>query len=103
MLRINQNGNWGEFWAAGKQFFRRNSGGFQRKIVLSSGQKDRRLGTLTFFKQALGNGMKWCQIINSCLASQDQAPACVARVEGLGGGCLFRVRFHQQRISSAKR
>ena len=42
-----------EFWAAGKQFFRRNPGGFQGKIVLSSGQKDRRLGMLTFFQQAL--------------------------------------------------
>jgi len=39
-----------EFWAAGKQFFRRNPGGFQGKIVPSSGQKDRRLGMLTFFK-----------------------------------------------------
>ena len=44
-----------EFWAAGKQFFRRNPGGFQGKIVPSSVQKDRRLGMLTFFKQALEN------------------------------------------------
>ena len=42
------------FWAAGKQFFRRNPGGFQGKIALSRGQKPRRLGMLTFFKQALG-------------------------------------------------
>ena len=41
------------FWAAGKQFFRRNPGGFQGKIALSRGQKPRRLGMLTFFKQAL--------------------------------------------------
>lgn len=41
------------FWAAGKQFFRRNPGGFQGKIVPSRGQKIRRLGMLTFFKQAL--------------------------------------------------
>ena len=42
------------FWAAGKQFFRRNPGGFQGKIAPSRGQKTRRLGMLTFFKQALG-------------------------------------------------
>ena len=41
------------FWAAGKQFFRRNPGGFQGKIAPSRGQKPRRLGMLTFFKQAL--------------------------------------------------
>ena len=41
------------FWAAGKQFFRRNPGGFQGKIVPSRGQKIRRLGMLTCFKQAL--------------------------------------------------
>ena len=40
--------------AAGKQFDRRNPGGFQGKIILSSGQKTRRLGLLTMFKQALG-------------------------------------------------
>ena len=43
-----------EFGAAGKQFFRRNPDGFQGKIAPSSGQKVRRLGMLTFFKQALG-------------------------------------------------
>ncbi|MFR7999279.1 MAG: hypothetical protein ACLU5L_03575 [Flavonifractor plautii] len=43
-----------EFGAAGKQFFRRNPDGFQGKIAPSSGQKARRLGMLTFFKQALG-------------------------------------------------
>ena len=43
------------FWAAGKQFFRRNPGGFQGKIAPSRGQKTRRLGMLTFFKQALGS------------------------------------------------
>ena len=42
------------FWAAGKQFFCRNPGGFQGKIAPSRGQKTRRLGMLTFFKQALG-------------------------------------------------
>ena len=42
------------FWAAGKQFFRRNPGGFQGKIAPSRGQKPRRLGMLPFFKQALG-------------------------------------------------
>ena len=42
------------FGAAGKQFFRRNPDGFQGKIAPSSGQKARRLGMLTFFKQALG-------------------------------------------------
>ena len=42
------------FWAAGKQFFRRNPGGFQGKIAPSRGQKTRRLGMLPFFKQALG-------------------------------------------------
>ena len=41
------------FWASGKQFFRRNPGGFQGKIAPSRGQKTRRLGMLTFFKQAL--------------------------------------------------
>ena len=41
------------FWAAGKQFFRRNPGGFQGKIAPSRGQKTRRLDMLTFFKQAL--------------------------------------------------
>ena len=41
------------FGAAGKQFFRRNPGGFQGKIVPSRGQKIRRLGMLTCFKQAL--------------------------------------------------
>ena len=41
------------FWAAGKQFFRRNPGGFQGKIAPSRGQKTRRLGMMTFFKQAL--------------------------------------------------
>ena len=35
------------FWAAGKQFFRRNPGGFQGKIAPSRGQKTRRLGMLT--------------------------------------------------------
>ena len=29
------------FWAAGKQFFRRNPGGFQGKIAPSGGQKTR--------------------------------------------------------------
>ena len=43
------------FWAAGKQFFRRNPGGFQGKIAPSRGQKTRRLGMLTIFKQALGS------------------------------------------------
>ena len=43
-----------EFGAAGKQFFRRNPDGFQGKIAPSSGQKARRLGMSTFFKQALG-------------------------------------------------
>ena len=43
------------FWAAGKQFFRRNPGRFQGKIAPSRGQKTRRLGMLTFFKQALVN------------------------------------------------
>lgn len=42
-----------EFWATGKQFFRRNPDGFQGKIAPSSGQKARRLSMLTFFKQAL--------------------------------------------------
>ena len=41
------------FWAAGKQFFRRNPGGLQGKIAPSRGQKTRRLGMLTYFKQAL--------------------------------------------------
>ena len=41
------------FWAAGKQFFRRNPGGLQGKIAPSRGQKTRRLGMLAFFKQAL--------------------------------------------------
>ena len=41
--------------AAGKQFFRRNPGGFQGKIAPSGGQKTRRLGMLTFFKQALAD------------------------------------------------
>ena len=41
------------FWAAGKQFFRRNPGGFQGKTAPSRGQKTRRLGMLTYFKQAL--------------------------------------------------
>ena len=41
------------FWAAGKQFFCRNPGGFQEKIVPSRGQKTRRLGMLPCFKQAL--------------------------------------------------
>ena len=41
------------FWAAGKQFFRRNPDGFQGKIAPSRGQKARRLGMLTCFKQAL--------------------------------------------------
>ena len=40
------------FWAAGKQFFRGNPDGFQGKIAPSSGQKARRLGLLTCFKQA---------------------------------------------------
>ena len=42
------------FWASGKQFFRRNPGGFQGKIAPSREQKPRWLGMLTFFKQALG-------------------------------------------------
>ena len=41
------------FWAAGKQFFRRNPDGFQGKIAPSRGQKTRRLGMLPFFKQDL--------------------------------------------------
>ena len=41
------------FCAAGKQFDRGNPGGFQGKIAPSSGQKARRLGVLTMFKQAL--------------------------------------------------
>ena len=41
------------FWASGKQFFRRNPGGLQGKIAPSRGQKTRRLGMLTCFKQAL--------------------------------------------------
>jgi len=49
-----------EFWAAGKQFFRRNPDGFQGKIAPSSGQKARRLGMLTFFKQALGIKIQKC-------------------------------------------
>ena len=44
------------FWAAGKQFFRRNPDGFQGKIAPSRGQKARRLGMLTCFKQALAKG-----------------------------------------------
>ena len=44
------------FWAAGKQFFRRNPGGFQGKTAPSRGQKTRWLGMLTFFKQALSLG-----------------------------------------------
>ena len=46
------------FWASGKQFFRRNPGGFQGKIAPSRGQKTRRLGMLTFFKQALKGILK---------------------------------------------
>ena len=42
------------FWAAGKQFFRRNPDRFQGKIAPSRGQKARQLGMLTCFKQALG-------------------------------------------------
>ena len=49
-----------EFGAAGKQFFRRNPDGFQEKIAPSSGQKARRLGMLTFFKQALGIKIQKC-------------------------------------------
>ena len=41
------------FWAAGKQFFRRNPVGFQGNIAPYRGQKPRRLGMLTCFKQAL--------------------------------------------------
>ena len=48
------------FWAAGKQFFRRNPDGFQGKIAPSSGQKARRLGMSTFFKQALGIKIQKC-------------------------------------------
>ena len=40
-------------WAAGKQFFRRNPGGFQGSIAPPSGQKARRLGMWMIFKQAL--------------------------------------------------
>ena len=53
-LKIGDVSSGEEFWAAGKQFFRRNPDGFQGKIAPSSGQKARRLGMLIFFKQALG-------------------------------------------------
>ena len=61
------------FWAAGKQFFRRNPGGFQGKIAPSRGQKTRRLGMLTFFKQALEGHRK-------CLSAAPDTPlTCPAR------------------------
>ncbi|MFQ7429492.1 MAG: hypothetical protein ACLRNV_15100, partial [Flavonifractor plautii] len=46
-LKIGDVSSGEEFWAAGKQFFRRNPDGFQGKIAPSSGQKARRLGMLT--------------------------------------------------------
>ncbi|WP_243281004.1 hypothetical protein [Flavonifractor plautii] len=59
-LKIGDVSSGEEFWAAGKQFFRRNPDGFQGKIAPSSGQKARRLGMLTFFKQALGIKIQKC-------------------------------------------
>ena len=38
------------FWAAGKQFFRRNPGGFQGKIAPSRGQKDPPVGHVDIFQ-----------------------------------------------------
>ena len=59
-LKIGDVSSGEEFWAAGKQFFRRNPDGFQGKIAPSSGQKARRLGMSTFFKQALGIKIQKC-------------------------------------------
>ena len=61
-LKIGDMSSGEEFWAAGKQFFRRNPDGFQGKIAPSRGQKARRLGMLTCFKQALRpGGGRWPQ------------------------------------------
>ncbi|MCQ4657827.1 hypothetical protein NE656_03355 [Flavonifractor plautii] len=59
-LKIGDVSSGEEFWAAGKQFLRRNPDGFQGKIAPSSGQKARRLGMSTFFKQALGIKIQKC-------------------------------------------
>ena len=103
MLRINQNGNWERILGRWQAIFSQESWRISKKNCTVQRAKGPPVGYVDIFPTSPGNGMKWCQIINNCLASQDQAPACVARVEGLGGGRLFRVRFHQQRISSAKR
>ena len=49
-----------EFGPLASNFFRRNLDGFQGKIAPSSGQRRRRLGMSTFFKQALGIKIQKC-------------------------------------------
>ena len=88
------------FWAAGKQFFRRNPDGFQGKIAPSRGQKARRLGMLTCFKHALiphlnPEQVLACQyVVNLPTAQALRGPRCFssARGESIAPASRFRRR-----------
>ena len=94
------------FWAAGKQFFCRNPGGFQGKIAPSRGQKPRRLGMLTFFKQALMAGTTAQAIGLPRKVKGAEVPASLASCPRSHGGAehssVFPLKRHSQQPVPSK-